>query len=160
MSGRTREGSYWSTKAYAWSQEYLPEIVIIMLGTNDSKHPNWNAANYRKDLTSLVQSYKVLPSNPKVHLMVPPRAEATEHVTEVYGMQPDIIETSIPEIIHKIGEDENVPVIDLSKLFVDSRKPSHIYAPGDPGYWSSDGVHPDDAGYQKMAQYIYDHLNL
>ena len=32
-----REGSYWNTKFYRWSLKWLPDVVIIMLGTNDSK---------------------------------------------------------------------------------------------------------------------------
>ena len=34
--------SYWKTTNFTASGAYLPNIVIIMLGTNDSKISNWN----------------------------------------------------------------------------------------------------------------------
>jgi lysophospholipase L1-like esterase len=130
-----------------------------MLGTNDSKKRNWNADKYQTDLVALAQSYLSLPTKPAVYLMIPPRVEATEKVTKEYGMQPKIINTIIPGIIRKVAAaEEHVSVIDLSKLFLNPSKPSYIPQRGDPRYWSSDGVHPNDAAYEKVAQYIYEHL--
>ena len=154
----TREGSYWHTKFYRWALDFLPDIVIIMLGTNDSKHENWHADLYRRDLADLVQSFLDLESAPRVYLMIPPRVEPTEGVRHMH-MQADVIRDEIPSIIKKIVNDKGIHSIDLSLLFQDPTDPDRIFEKGEIGYWTGDGVHPNDDGYVKFAKYVYDHLN-
>ncbi|MEO7101377.1 MAG: GDSL-type esterase/lipase family protein, partial [Luteolibacter sp.] len=36
--------TYWNSSQYSASRTYNPNIVVIMLGTNDTKSWNWNAA--------------------------------------------------------------------------------------------------------------------
>jgi len=157
LIGHTREGSYWDTHAYIWSMALQPDYVIIMLGTNDSKERNWHHALYQNDLQALAESYLALQPPPEVYLMIPPQIEDTEHV-RMYGMQPSVIKNEIPKIINEIASVIKVRVIDLSTLFVDPNQPGHIFARGESGYWSIDGVHPDDVGYEKFARSVYKRL--
>ena len=48
------------------------DIVIMMLGTNDSKIYQWNRREYHNDYVEMVKIMKNLPSKPDVYLMVPP----------------------------------------------------------------------------------------
>ena len=53
---------------------FNPDIVIIKLGTNDSKSYNWTPdkkKGFEKDLTTMVKTLKALPSSPKVYLCKP-----------------------------------------------------------------------------------------
>ena len=51
---------YIESEQYKESLKSNPDIVILMLGTNDTKTQNWNASEYRKGLTDLVETYKKL----------------------------------------------------------------------------------------------------
>lgn len=55
--------SYISTNEYADSKSYQPDIVIIMLGTNDSKDDNWEGeTRYEDSAKALIRSYQELES--------------------------------------------------------------------------------------------------
>ena len=64
---------YWDSEAFTLSSTFEPDIVLIMLGTNDSRGDNWKgvgpfAADYRK----LTEHYQSLESSPRVWLLTPP----------------------------------------------------------------------------------------
>ena len=47
---------YWKTSAFKAATEFKPDIVIIKLGTNDSKPQNWkHKAQYAADLAALAE---------------------------------------------------------------------------------------------------------
>jgi acyl-CoA thioesterase I len=75
LSGRTllKSGDfpYWNSDFFKITREVDPDIVLIMLGTNDTKPKNWNSENYERDLVEFVNIYKNLPSHPTVYLMAP-----------------------------------------------------------------------------------------
>ena len=66
INGRTllKEGDYPYTEnqAYQTSLNSNADIVLIMLGTNDSKPQNWNAELYKTELIELIQTYQALDS--------------------------------------------------------------------------------------------------
>jgi len=125
-----------------------------MLGTNDSKDVNWNAVNFKRDLAALVQSYLALVSSPKVYLLIPFQIQNTKAIRD-WGMQPKVIKYEIPKIIREIGSDLKVRVVDLSMLYIDPKQPDRVYKKGEPGFWTRDGVHPNDEGYKKFARAVY-----
>ena len=49
-----------------------PNVVIIMFGTNDSKKGNWDRNRFMLDYHKMIRSFQVLPSRPKIYLMIPP----------------------------------------------------------------------------------------
>lgn len=65
---------YTSHNKYKLSLDSKPDIVVIMLGTNDIKTENWETGkvNFRKDYIDLVNSYKQLPTAPKIFVAAPP----------------------------------------------------------------------------------------
>lgn len=56
----TGDFPYTSEKLYARSLEFMPDIVLIMLGTNDTKEINWDREKYKKDMGRLINSYSSL----------------------------------------------------------------------------------------------------
>lgn len=160
----TKEGSYWNTRFFKWSLEFMPNIVIIMLGTNDSKEPNWHADSYEADIAALVRTFKyAFKTKPDIYLMIPPGVEEYMKPVIEAKIQPDVIQTDIPKILQKVAKSTDVTIIDLSKLFIDPNEPTKVYTKydkADPGYWTHDGIHPDDKSYLKMASFISCHLNI
>jgi len=131
-----------------------------MLGTNDSKEENWDRKLYQKDLDDLVKSYKNLRSNPDIYIMIPPRVLPTDAALVRMKMQPNIVAYDLPDVIKEVASDNGLHVINLLDLFVtDSEDPEHVLKKSELGYWSSDGVHPNDGGYKKIAEYIFGKLN-
>jgi len=67
VSGATllKKGDHpnWKTRAFKAATEFKPDIVIIKLGTNDSKPQNWkHKAHYAADLADLADHFASLPS--------------------------------------------------------------------------------------------------
>lgn len=65
---------YVQTKVYKDSKEFLPDIVLIKLGTNDTKPQNWKyKEQFAKDYQALIDTYRALPSHPQIILLTPVR---------------------------------------------------------------------------------------
>jgi lysophospholipase L1-like esterase len=46
---------------------FAPDIVIILLGTNDTKPQNWRyKSDFSGDLRDLIRHFATLPSKPKI----------------------------------------------------------------------------------------------
>jgi len=76
VSGRTMmktgDFPYWNEQAYQDALNSEADIVVMMLGTNDSKIFQWNRKQYHNDYIEMVKNMKNLPSKPEIYLMVPP----------------------------------------------------------------------------------------
>lgn len=76
VSGRTllKKGDfpYWKEKAYQKALSFKPDVVIIMLGTNDTKPQNWkHEAEFVSDYKNLINSFLALESKPRVFICRP-----------------------------------------------------------------------------------------
>ena len=57
---------YVKKNVYQDSLEWNPDVVLLMLGSNDTKRRNWDPEIFRRDYTRIVKSYLKLPSKPRV----------------------------------------------------------------------------------------------
>merc|ERR1711871_1691021 len=103
-----------------------------------------------------VTTYQSLRSKPRVYVMIMPNIEPTDYVHE-HRINPNVIRYHIPTITKTVSLQTNASVIDLSMLFQgkDSQK---VYKKNEVGYWSGDGVHPLDDGYEKIAKIVADRI--
>lgn len=63
---------YYKQKAMAEAMAFKPDVVIIELGTNDSKAQNWKyKENFITDYTAIINDLKALPSKPFIILSIP-----------------------------------------------------------------------------------------
>ena len=136
---------YIDSAQYKKSLESKPDIVLLMLGTNDSKTYNWNAKSYEEGIKSLVQTYKNLDTNPTVYLMISPYCFSLDgsDIAE-YQVQPKVVAGKIRDIVEKVAAEEGVEVIDLYSVTVGKEERYR------------DGIHFDAEGYKIIADYIYD----
>ena len=64
------------------SKEFAPDIVLLKLGTNDTKPQNWRGAEpFAAELGRLADTYHNLPSHPQVIVLTPVRCFLTEEGT-------------------------------------------------------------------------------
>jgi acyl-CoA thioesterase-1 len=143
IGGRTllKHGDYpyWNEAKYTEVKDWNPQIVIIMLGTNDTKPQNWKYANeFVGDYEAFVESFLQLPSHPKVWICYP-----VPIFKDNYGITESIMKDQVIPDVRQVAKKEKVPVIDLFKAL-----DGH-------GEYFSDGVHPDKRGDALMADAVY-----
>lgn len=143
LGGRTllKKGDvpYWNEKAYQDALKLKPNVVVIMLGTNDTKPQNWKfESEFVADYTALVKSFQELESKPKIFVCRPcPVIEPGNFgITEVH------VKEEI-ERIDKLAHDMKLEVIDMHAAF--EKKPELL----------PDRVHPNTAGATEMAKVVY-----
>lgn len=131
---------YMKEQAYQQALAFNPNIVIIKLGTNDSKSFNWvHKADYPKDLQTMINAFKALPAQPKIYLCYPSKAYmAGESIND------DIIAKEIIPMIKKVAKKNNLPIIDL-----------HSAMDGMPEMFP-DKIHPNEEGTKVMAKAVYE----
>ena len=64
---------YQKQRAFQAAKDFKPDVVVIMLGANDTKPRNWQhfARDYEADYRDLVKKFQELPSKPRVFVCRP-----------------------------------------------------------------------------------------
>lgn len=132
---------YVSKKVYRESLEWGPDIVLLMLGTNDTKTRNWDPEVFRRDYRRIVESYLALPCGPRVVLIAPIRIFPVMG-KPLLGVYPETMEEGVRPAIREIASGMGLESVDLQDLFVDS-------------HYCRDGVHPQRTGARMLADAIY-----
>lgn len=132
---------YVRKKVYSNSLVWNPDIVLLMLGSNDTKKRNWDPEIFRRDYRKLVQSYLDLPSKPRVILIAPIRIFQPMHIP-LLGLYSETMEGGVRPAIREIAAELGLALVDLVDLFPDSK-------------YMMDGVHPQATGAGMLADAIY-----
>ena len=132
---------YVSKRAYRESLAWNPDIVLLMLGTNDTKSRNWDPEIFRRDYRCIVESYRALPSAPRVILIAPIRVFPVGGIP-ILGVLPENMENGVRPAIRALAAEMELELVDLQDLFTDRR-------------YCRDGVHPQRAGTQMLADAIW-----
>ncbi len=143
VSGRTmlRQGDYpiWNEALFKTGLAFNPDIVTILLGTNDSKPWNWIYKDaFVNDYKAMIDTFRTLPSHPVVWLGLPAPA-----FRDTLGIRDSIITTDIIPMIQQIALDKGCPIIDFNTAM---RSYSVFF---------SDGIHPNTTGSEAMAEVVY-----
>jgi lysophospholipase L1-like esterase len=149
LGGRTlvknSSHSYWKEDFFKESHEWLPDIVIIQLGANDSRSETWSAygEDFVSDYKEMISSYAILPNHPIIFICTP---------TPVYkngagDINPGILATNISPKVRQIAQEFNLPTIDLQVRLAGHSE------------WFPDTVHPDSQGMAAMAAVVCDSLS-
>ncbi|MDP5019633.1 MAG: GDSL-type esterase/lipase family protein, partial [Opitutales bacterium] len=118
VSGRTllKKGDfpYWKEKKYQDALAMEPAIVIIMLGTNDTKPQNWkHEAEFDADYRELVKSFQSLKSRPKVFVCRPVPVPGKGN----YGINEENVQKEIPRV-DALAKELGCGVIDMHAALV------------------------------------------
>ncbi len=130
---------YTKEKAYKDALAFAPHVVIIKLGSNDTKPQNWkNAADFAADYTALIESFQKLGTKPKVFLCTPAPA-----YPEAFGIADERLKTGVKPKVEALGKELKLTVIDLYTTLSDKPK------------LFPDKVHPNAEGAKLMAETIF-----
>ncbi len=139
---------YKRTKVYKKSLEFKADILVFMLGSNDSKYQNWTSKQtFKEEYLTLLETYKN--NNIKIYLCTIARAfhfEESNSPFTNYKIQPDMVE-KIAGIIKEIALEKNYELIDINSLTANNYE-----------WFSDDHVHPNKDGALAIAQEIYKHI--
>ena len=147
VSGRTmlNKGNLPYQNELAWRDAlaFRPDIVIIKLGTNDSKPENWQYnKGFKDDLQQMVDALQANKNNPRIILCTPiPAFKPTWNIND------SVIVHGITPIINKVAKKNKLQVIDLHTLYAN-----------DGDKMIADGIHPDARGARRMAEIIAEQL--
>ncbi len=149
VSGRTllKKGNlpYWKTNEYQKALEYFPDIVIIKLGTNDSKAINRKyLSEFKSDYLELIHSFKSLKSNPRIILCLPVPA----FTTDTTGITSKVVSEQIIPLTREVAYESGSEIVNLYNLFLD--KESLL----------PDKVHPNSLGATLISNRLYEQIAL
>lgn len=150
-SGRTmlKAGgySYWDDPLYKSALAYHADIVIIGLGTNDSKRWLWDSegSNFERDYVAMVRSFEALSPKPAIwiYLLVP----GEKQDWDIYN---SYIHDKVNPVIKSIALKNGWGLIDMYSV-LSERKPE---------WYLEDNVHPSVTGAGLMANATGDILQM
>ena len=150
----TNNSSYWNTDKFKAALEFNPDIVVIELGTNDSKfftdkcidngQPQYNynygqydKENLYKDYEALIDTFAHLPTSPRIIATLQPYSNNCG-----WGIMDTAIVNQINPIIKDVATRKGVEIIDLHAEF------------NTPAWFLPDSVHPNATGAMELARII------
>jgi acyl-CoA thioesterase-1 len=133
---------YLKQTAFQDAKRFEPDIVVIMLGTNDAYLSEQQRSNFTVDYKALIASIQACPSDPEIYIALPPPV-----FENTMGLNATIVLDDVTPLIEQTANDLGLPIIDVYADLVDC-----------PEYFP-DGVHPNSEGSEIMATEIFDAFN-
>ena len=135
------DNPYMKERAWRDALAFKPNVVVIKLGTNDSKPENWKyGKEFEQDLRTMLSELKKV-SNPRILLCTPVPAYKPS-----WNINDSVIVNEIIPIINKVAKKERLEVVDLHTLFQNN----------DGKQMQADGIHPTEQGDAQMARAVAD----
>ena len=129
---------YWKLEAYKKALGSNPDIVIIKLGTNDTKPHNWkHKKEYKADYKELISSFQKLDTKPRVLIAFPvPVAK------DRWGINEKAVSSEVIPALREVSNETGCEIVDLYTALNDH----HDLIP--------DGVHPNGKGASIIAVHV------
>ena len=130
---------YMQEQAWRDTKAFDPNIVVIKLGTNDSKTFQWDQQEYERSYQAMIDTLRILPSKPAIYLCTPiPAFQTRWEITD------SVIVNGVIPSIRKIAKKNKLQVIDLHPVVDDK------------SLMTRDMIHPNEKGAGKMAEAVRD----
>ena len=130
---------YRKSPEFAKAKAAKPDVVLFMLGTNDSKPVNWDAddgAGVKRDYDALVADFRDLESKPVVVIGLSPFVKK-----DSFSIRESVVGGKLVPWQQEFAQGATLPCVDVYAATKAAAETSYI----------GDGVHPNDAGYGVIA---------
>lgn len=155
VSGTTVQESgdkpYTSYDVYKDALSFDADILVFMIGSNDSKPENWKGIDvFKEEYIKLLNSFLKNNSDCKVYLCSIAYAYDDDEADSItnFDIQPKYV-TEIAGFITAYAEEMNYGYIDVYSLTANNR-----------AYISSDNVHPTKEGAYEIASLVKDKISV
>ena len=140
--------SYWVQGKIKEALAFPADIVVIELGTNDSKLFYFTYYNVTVDMLKpsyedLLDTFAHLPTNPEIYATLQPYSNNVE-----WGIMDTSIVKYINPLIKETAIEKGVNIIDLHTLFKT------------PDWFLADSVHPNAKGAQELAKIVNKYITM
>lgn len=140
--------SYWVQGKIKEALAFPADIVVIELGTNDSKLFYFTYYNVTVDMLKpsyedLLDTFAHLPTSPKIYATLQPYSNNVE-----WGIMDTSIVKYINPLIKETAIEKGVNIIDLHTLFKT------------PDWFLADSVHPNTKGAQELAKIVNKYITM
>jgi len=143
---KTGDQPYWNHENFKLSKLIEPDIVIIMLGSNDSKPHNFTSVDdFINTYEEMIAHYRGLTSKPRVYIATPPTVFPPES-PEMSTIRNEVV-NQIAGAVRELGKKLRVSVVDVNRKTAD-------YPEG----FTADGVHTNKDGAKLIANVIFREL--
>jgi lysophospholipase L1-like esterase len=132
---------YMNQSQFQSALKFNPNIVIVMLGTNDdlqSLRP-YNGS-FVVDYEKLIDAFEDLNGAPKIYV-----AESPPIFSNSSDLSPSYLSNTIIPMTQDVAHQMGLPIIDVYDALVNH-----------PDYFQQDGVHPNSQGGELIATEVYD----
>ena len=135
---------YMNQTAFKKAEEFDPEIVVIMLGTNDANPEIAHSEdNFEADYNRLISSFEELNGNQQIWMVKsPPIFSDNSAYNNTF-----LTSTIFPQI-ENVADQLDLPTVDIYSAF------------GNHSDYFMDGVHPNTDGASLIASNVYDAIIL
>jgi lysophospholipase L1-like esterase len=152
--------SYWDGQPFQQALQSQPDIVTIMLGTNDAKRCNWEGppngsppgggTQFMADYLDMIQRFQALPTKPRIYVVIPPPLTHPPNNASApppFDMSPRAINTQYPALQRTIAwrGGANIGIIDVWTILGGNNMDPLL---------TCDGCHPKDEALTIIAQAI------
>lgn len=120
------------------------DIVIFMLGSNDSKAVIWDAAEFEREYRAALDRFKASPRLRQLLVMIPPRIFTPKPGQR--GCCDAVVRDEAAPIIRRVAAEYGAALVDLYALTEDHPD------------WFPDKLHPNAAGNLAIAREIAGHI--
>lgn len=145
-SGRTASDSgdrpYRAEALFQKALAFQPDIVVVMLGSNDSKPYNWDPQAVSAGYNALLDDFSALESKPQIYVVIPTPAFPVDGTVK-YDIDNEVIDSRVAPLMLGIAAARSLPAIDMHTVF------------GGRSDLFSDGCHPNREGAKLFAETVY-----
>lgn len=128
--------------AFRRALEFKPDVVVIMLGTNDTKPQNWSKKDqFAADYKDLIAQFRALESKPRIFVCLPANVPGKGN----FGINEPALLEQIP-MIEAVAMQEKAAVIDVHGATKDHDE------------LMPDRVHPNLEGATLLARTVFQGL--
>jgi len=134
---------YWKESAFRDALDYKPDVVIIKLGTNDTKPFNWDLYGqyFSDDYKRLVQ--RLRKANPDVQFLI---CLPVPVFGDAFNIRESVMTNEVLKLVKQVASDEKLPLVDLHTPLLDKVA------------MFPDKIHPNADGAKVIAQLVFDAL--